>query len=200
MTHPFDDFLPKSWHIARTDQRVVKLGIMFVVLISVATVGAFVVSMGNWRSVTEDSMEVARQWDDAQHRVHEYVKVQKELKDAVETAQAIEQHLDGIPRSILLWEMTHLLPEESMLDDMRLETRRRVMKDDEVHVTEFITLLGIAQHDSLISTYIESLSTSPYFENVSLQYAQETRVDSQRQFAIHMEVSRGASLSMEVSE
>ena len=87
MTHPFDDFLPKSWHIERTDQRVVKLGIMFVVLISVATVGAFVVSMGNWRSVTEDSMEVARQWDDAQHRVHEYVKVQKELKDAVETGK-----------------------------------------------------------------------------------------------------------------
>ena len=82
MTHPFDDFLPKSWHVARTDQRVVKFGIMFVVLISVATVGAFVVSMGNWRSVAEDSMEVARQWNDAQHRVHEYVKVQKELKDA----------------------------------------------------------------------------------------------------------------------
>ena len=200
MTHPFDDFLPKSWHVARTDQRVVKFGIMFVVLISVATVGAFVVSMGNWRSIAEDSMEVAKQWNDAQHRVHEYVKVQKELKDAVETAQAIEKHLDGIPRSILLWEMTHLLSEQSMLDDIRLETRRRVMKDDEVLVTEFVTLLGTAQHDSLISTYIESLSTSLYFENVSLQYAQETRVDSQRQFAIHMEVSRGASLSMEVSE
>ena len=200
MTHPFDDFLPKSWHVARTDQRVVKFGILFVVLISVATVGAFVVSMGNWRSVAEDSMEVTKQWNDAQHRVHEYVKVQKELKDAVEKAKAIEEHLDGTPRSILLCEMTQLLPEESILDDIRLETRRRVMKDDVVHVTELITLLGIAQNDSIISAYIESLSVSPFFENVSLQYAQETRFDSQRQFAIHMEVSRGASLSMEVSE
>ncbi len=200
MTHPFDDFLPKSWHVARADQRVVKFGIMFVVLISLATVGAFVVSMDNWRSVAQDSMEVSKQWNEAQHRVHEYVKVQKELKDAVEKAQEIEQHLDGIPRSVLLWEMTQLLPQESVLDDIRLETRRRVLKDDDVHVTEFITLLGVAQHDSFISAYIEALSNSQYFENVSLQYAQETRVDSQRQFAIHMEVSRGATLAMEDSQ
>ena len=200
MTHPFDDFLPKSWHVSQADQRVVKFGTMLVILILVATVGAFIVSMGNLRSLAQDRMDIAKQWKDAQHRVHEYVKVQKELKDVVEKAKSIEESLDCTPRSILLWEMTQLLPEKSMLDDIRLENRRRVIKDDEVHVTEFITILGIAQYDSLISTYIESLSASPFFENVSLQYAQENRVNSQRQFAIHMEVSSGTSLAMKVSE
>ena len=200
MKHPFDDFLQPDWHVARADQRVVKYGIMLVVLISVATVGAFVVSMGNWRNIAENSAQVATQWNDAQHRVHAYVKTQKELKDVVASAQAIEQLLDGVPRSLLLWEITQSLPQEAMLDDIRLETRRRIDSDDALHIKEIVTLLGVATDDTTISTYIDELSISPYFKNVSLQYAQETRIGTKRQFAIHMEVEREATLAMEVTQ
>ena len=65
------------------------------------------------------------------------------------------------------------MPEESILNDIRLETRERVTDYSPAERKDIITLLGIAPSDASISTYIEALSASTYFTNISLMYAQQ---------------------------
>ena len=129
-----------------------------------------------------------------------YIKAKKELQDTIEAAKQFELLLDGVPRSLILWEITQSLPERAMVDDIRLNTRRRINEDNKLTITEFVTLLGTAFTDAEISMYIESLTESEFFQNVSLQYAQEDQTGNKRNFSIHMEVKRAAMLAMEESQ
>ena len=108
----------------------------------------------------------------------------------------LEQFVDGVPRSILLWELTQFLPEHSILNDIRLETRSRQV-EEEKKTTELITILGIAKSDASISEYIDSLSSSEYFSNVSLMYAQQEGDSTRRDFSMQLIVSKSAILAME---
>ena len=197
--HPFDDFLTQEWHTQRNDQRIVKFGLCFVVLIIVTTISAFAVSLNSWRTVVKDSSIVEVKWNEAERRVNGYIKTQRELQDSIESAKQFELLLDGVPRSLLLWEITQVLPQTSIIDDFRLNTRRRVHENNELDIKEFITLIGSASSDAEISKYIENLSISPFFANVSLQYAQEDQSGARRKFSIHMEVKRAAMLALEES-
>lgn len=138
-------------------------------------------------------------WDDAQTRVQAFVKAQKTMKDSIESAKGLERYVDGIPRSLLLWEITQLLPEQSKLDDVRLETRTRSVEED-VFTTELVTLLGIAPNDASISSYIEELANSSYFSNVSLLYAQQDGESSRRIFSMQLEVNTNAKLIAEIEQ
>lgn len=133
-------------------------------------------------------------------RVNAYVHVQQDIQNAIEGANAIEQLTDGIPRSLLLWELTQQLPEHARLDDVRLETRRRVNENQDSERSETITLLGVAPNDSSISTYIDQLSTSSYFSNISLLYAQLDSGGENRNFSIQMQVRTLAQLARETSQ
>ena len=138
-------------------------------------------------------------WDDAHVRVQAFVKAQKTMKDSIEAATELERYIDGVPRSLLLWELTQLLPEQSKLDDIRLETRTRSL-ENAVQITERITLLGIAPDDASISSYIEGLSNSSYFTNVSLMYAQQDGDSSRRNFSMQLDVSPTATLIAEIEQ
>ena len=197
MKHPFDDFLPPSTHIQREDRRVIRIGIALVAVVSIATAAAFATTLSGWRGLIENRSTVSTRWDDAQLRVQAFVRSQKEMKDSIDSAIEFEQFVDCVPRSILLWELTQLLPEHSKLNDIRLETRTRQL-EDETQITELITLLGIAQSDASISEYIDSLSSSEYFSNVSLMYAQQDGDSTRRDFSMQLIVSKHAILAMEI--
>lgn len=199
MKHPFDDFLPTSWHQERVDSRIVRLGAILVVVVSLSTAAAFASTMSGWRSLLTDRAGVEVRWVDARERLSAYIDAQMELKNLIKTAKMLEKFTDGIPRSLLMWEMTQSLPENVRLDDVRLETRRRFNDDNMFELSEHITLLGIAPDDSSISQYIESLDSSRLFSKVALMYAQEHR-DNNRNFSIQMEVQIEASIAMEQVE
>jgi|TARA_B100000959_G_C14959035_1_gene614979 hypothetical protein len=200
MKHPFDDFLPSSYHTLREDRRVIHIGIVLVAVVSIATAVAFTSSLSGWRSLLLNRESVATRWDDAGTRTLAFVKAQKTMKDAVEQAVVIEQFVDTVPRSIILWEVTQSLPEASKLHDIRLETRKRTIDEDLEEVTELITLIGMASSDANISSYIESLSTCGKFQNVSLMYAQQEGNSTKRNFSIQFEVQRNSVLVMEDSQ
>ncbi|MDP7005612.1 MAG: PilN domain-containing protein [Phycisphaerales bacterium] len=188
MKHPFDDFMPQSWHNQRADRRVIRIGVILVAVVSIATAAAFATTLTGWRSILKDMGSVNAHWDEAKTRVNSYVHVQKEIKDAIEEVNVIEQLTDGIPRSILLWELTQQLPEQTYLEDVRLETRRLVTENEEIVRTETITLLGIAPNDSSITAYIDQLSTSSCFTDISILYAQLDSNGINRNFSIQMKV------------
>jgi len=197
MKHPFDDFLPPSVHTNREDKRVIRIGIVLVAVVSIATAAAFATTLSGWRGLLQNRGSVAVRWDDANIRVQALVKAQKMTKDSIEIASHLERFVDGVPRSLILWELTQLLPEQSALSDIRLETRVRITDDKHEERKEMITLLGIAPNDSSISAYIEALSTSTYFSNVSLMYAQQEGNTTNRNFSMQLEVSSNASFVME---
>jgi Tfp pilus assembly protein PilN len=200
MNHPFDDFLPPSWHQDRSDQRVVRVGAILVAVVSISTAAAFASTMGSWRSLLKDRAGVGVLWDDAQLRVDAYLQSQQDLSESIESAKNIDQYTDGIPRSMLLWELTQNLPDNTRIDDVRLETRRRLNDDDEVEISELITLIGIAPSDAAISKYIADLSTVHIFSSVSLMYAQQYHKGDKRTFSIQMEVRRDAILVTEFTQ
>lgn len=197
MKHPFDDFLPPSLHIEREDKRVIRIGIVLVAVVSIATAAAFATTLSGWRGLLQNRGSVAERWDDANIRVQALAKAQKTMKDSIETATQLERLVDGVPRSLILWELTQRLPEQSILNDIRLETRVRVTDNSPAQRKELITLLGIAPSDASISAYIEALSTSTYFTNISLMYAQQEGHTTKRNFSMQLEVKKDATFSTE---
>jgi Tfp pilus assembly protein PilN len=168
-----------------------------VATVSIATAVAFATTLNGWRGIEESRSSVSMYWDDANQRVVAFVKAQKQMQDAIESAEEMDRIIDSIPRSIILYELTQRLPDSSYLNDIRLETRSRPVEKDSVMHTQHITLLGIAPSDSSISSYIDALSTSSYFTAVSLVYAQQEGATTKRKFSIQLEVDSMATLSME---
>ena len=119
------------------------------------------------------------------------------MKDSVETAENLVRFVDSVPRSLLVRELTMLLPKQSTLNDLRIETRIRTVDKSEEEVAECITLLGIAPNDASISSYIDGLSSSRYFTDVSLMYAQQEGDTTTRKFSVQLEVNVFAELAME---
>jgi Tfp pilus assembly protein PilN len=197
MKHPFDDFLPPSYHTKREDQRVMKMGFVLVAIVSIATAAAFASSLNGWRGLLQNRESVSTRWEDAETRVIAFVRAQKEMKDSVEESAVIEQYIANTPRSLILWEVTQSLPSDSVLHDIRLETRMRVENEDEKVITELLTLLGMASSDASVSAYIDSLSASGRFDNIALMYSQQERDTSKRNFSIQLEVSQQITLAME---
>ena len=187
MKHPFDDFIPPSWHKQRADSRVIRIGIVLVALVSISTVSAFVSTLSGWHNILKDRGSVASRWNDASERVHAYVKVQKDIQDAIDEVTAISSLGNSTPRSLLLWELTQTLPTDTRLDDIRFETRKR-STEDETELTETVMLLGVAPDDASISSYIDALLRVAYFTNVSLMYAQLDTAGERRNFSIQLQV------------
>ena len=200
MKHPFDDFLPPSLHVQREDKRVIRIGIVLVAVVSIATAAAFATTLSGWRGLLQNRGSVAERWDDANIRVQALAKAQKTMKDSIETATQLERLVDGVPRSLILWELTQRLPAQSILNDIRLETRLRVTDDSPAERKELITLLGIAPSDPSISAYIEALSTSTYFTNISLMHAQQEGHTTKRNFSMQLEVNKDATFSTETAQ
>ena len=189
MKHPFDDFLPPDFHSAREDTRVIRIGIVLVAVVSIATAAAFATTLTGWRGLLQNRGSVSARWDDATTRVHALVNAQKSMSDAIKTAARLEYFTDGVPRSLLLWELTQFLPERSELDDIRLETREQISEDGSIHRKELINILGVAPNDASISAYIESINSSTHFENVSLVYAEQEEGTTNRNFSVQLEVN-----------
>jgi Tfp pilus assembly protein PilN len=200
MKHPFDDFIPPAWHKERADTRVVRIGVLLVAIVSVATATAFAATLSGWRSVLTNRESVTARWVDASERVQAYVKVQKDIQDAMLNKETLQQLSANVPRSLLLWEVTQSLPEQTRLDDIRLETRKRMSEDEETVTTESITLLGVASNDASISSYIDALSSCEYFSKVSLLYAQLDKHSVQRIFSVKLEIGNPKIFMAEASE
>ena len=200
MKHPFDDFVPQAWQSQRADKRVIRIGILLVAVVSIATAAAFATTLTGWRGILNDRDSIASRWEDARERMNAYVKVQKEIQDSINETNEIKSLANCVPRSLLLWQLTQILPENTRLDDLRLETQKRTNEDEEVIFTETVMVLGIAPNDTSISSYIDQLASSPLFTNVSLMYAQLAKDGHSRNFSIQMKVREKVQVAMEELE
>jgi Tfp pilus assembly protein PilN len=200
MKHPFDDFIAPSWHKKREDNRVVRIGFLLVIVVLITTIAAFAMSLSGWHGIVKNRGSVTARWDDATARVPSYVKVQKDIQDAIDEINNIGKFTDSIPRSLLLWSLTEYLPEDTRLEDVRLETRKRINEDETSTIVETLMVIGLAPSDSSISTYIDLLETTRFFKDVSLMYAQLDSDGQNRNFSIQMTLNPMAQATIGVYE
>jgi Tfp pilus assembly protein PilN len=188
MSHPFDDFLSESWHEKKKDRRVFRYGLILVGIVVIATVWAFTTTMSHWKTISIDQQTVAARWEDAQQRINGYLKSERTLRKKVEEAKAISKLLDTVPKSLLLSELSVVLPHEALLSSIRIESRTRPNEEGISMTTEIINITGEAPSDASISRFVENLMQSEFFNNVSLQYSQQKQGGEQRDFSIGMEI------------
>ena len=188
MNHPFDDFLSQQWHDQKRDRRVFRYGLLLVGLVILTTFSAFTTTMSHWRSVTQSQQSVSARWEDAQQRMYGYVKSERALRRELAQAKTLNSLLDIVPKSILLFEMTSVLPTKAYLLSIRIDSRTRPNDEGVATTMNTIHVVGEAPDDVALSLYVEKLKLSTYFEKVALQYSQKKQGRESRDFAISMEV------------
>lgn len=188
MNHPFDDFLSQKWHDQMRDRRVFRYGLLLVGLVIFTTISAFTTTMSHWRSVTQSQQSVSARWEDAQQRMYGYVKAERSLRRELAEAKTLNSLLDIVPKSLLLSEMTSVLPSEAYLLSIRIDSRTRPNEGEVATTMNTIQIVGEAPDDVAVSLYVEQLKLSTYFEKVALQYSQKKQGRDSRDFAISMEV------------
>jgi Tfp pilus assembly protein PilN len=188
MNHPFDDFLSQRWHEQKQDIRIVRYGLVLVGLVVILTFSAFATTMGHWRSVFQNQQTVTAKWDDTRQRVQGYLHSERRLREKLEEAKAISLLLDVVPKSILLSELTSVLPDLAFMESIRIDSRSRTNREGDSVPFDKVQISGEATDDATVSLFVESLMKSLYFENVSLQYSQQKQGRVARGFAVTMEV------------
>ena len=144
--------------------------------------------MSHWRSVTQSQQSVSARWEDAQQRMYGYVKSERTLRRELAQAKTLNSLLDIVPKSLLLFEMTSVLPTKAYLLSIRIDSRTRPNDEGVATTMNTIHIVGEAPDDVAVSLYVEKLKLSTYFEKVALQYSQKKQGRESRDFAISMEV------------
>ena len=188
MNHPFDDFLTQRWHDQKRDRRLFRYGLLLIGLVVIMTFSAFATTMTHWRSVFQNQQAVSAKWDDAQQRVQGFLKSEQKLRKKLEEAKAISALLDVVTKSLLLSELTSVLPEDAFINSIHVDTRTRTDEEGVSVSFDRVQIAGEATDDPTVSMFVERLMKSSCFENVSLQYSQQKQGGAARGFAITMEV------------
>lgn len=188
MSHPFDDFLPQSWHDKREDRRALRYGMVLVGIVVVATVAAYASTMAHWQTISQDQQSTAARWEDAQVRIQSYLVAEQRLRKKFEAAEGLGELLDKVPKSMLLHELTQALPEKVFLQSIRIESRSRPDDEGVLESIGTMSLVGEAQSNAFVSQLVEALIRSDYFNKVALQYSQQKGGGELRDFALNMEI------------
>ena len=186
MKHPFDDFLPVEVHNQREDKRVIKI---FCILFSIGlmvTVSAFSKTLSIWNTLMENRESISMRWEDANLRASTYLTAENNTEQSVLNAENLAKFVDGVPRSIIMWEVSQRLPTDSVLSELKLETRQRQLQDSSEEVKEIITVIGTALSDTDITSYINRLSLSNYFSSIKLLFSQQDGKTTNRIFSIQL--------------
>lgn len=188
MSHPFDDFLTQRWHEQKRDRRVFRYGLVLVGIVVISTFSAFATTMTHWRAVFQNQQTVTTKWDDARQRVQGYLISERTLKKKLDDVKKLSSLLDLVPKSILLAELTSVLPEGAFLISIKIDTRTQQSSKDHTTTVEKISISGEALDDPTVSLFVEGLMESAYFHHIALQYSQQKQMSGSRNFAINMEV------------
>ena len=188
MSHPFYDFLPQQWHEQKRDRRVFRYGLVLVGIVVITTFSAFATTMTHWRTVFQTQQSVTAKWDDARQRVQGYLTSERTLKNKLDEAKKVSSLLDIVPKSLLLAELTSVLPKGAFLISIRIDTRIMPGSKDPAIAVDKISISGEAPDDPTVSLFVEGLMKSRYFQNIALQYSQQKQISGSRNFAINMEV------------
>ncbi|MEX0886860.1 MAG: PilN domain-containing protein [Phycisphaeraceae bacterium] len=212
-------FLPDDYLERRIAQRTNAICLALFVVVSFGIVGAYFVSTRQGSEIRALDAEVSDRYEEAARRLDQLEALQSQKQEMLRKAELTAVLIERVPRTLLLAEMINHMPEAVSLRQMTLEShqlaatvrsrtamqreRQRLGQTGEtedafqIPETELtLSIVGIAPTDVEVAQLMTALGQHRLFNDVSLQFSEQTEVDrrAMRQFQIDMTIEQGLDL------
>lgn len=213
-----ESFLPEDYLQKKIAVRTNAICITLFVLVMAGVVGAFFVTDRQRGEVRRLQAEVDESYREAARRIDQLEQLQKDKKLMMQRKKVAEILVERVPRSVILAELTNLMPSALSLLEFDMETKvlktaprpktaiqREAEKNQknreklaqpempEVKPTELtLSLIGVAPTDLEVSQFLAMLNQHELFQNIYLLYSEGTKVQDRemRKFAIELTLNQ----------
>lgn len=213
-----ESFLPEDYLQKKIAVRTNAICITLFVLVMTGVVGAFMVTDRQRIEVRRLQTEVDEQYREAARRIDQLDQLQQDKKLMMQRKKVAEVLVERVPRSVILAELTNLMPSTlSLLEfDMQTEVLRTAPRpktaiqreseknqknreklanpeEPEIKPTELkLTLVGVAPTDLEVSQFLASLNQHELFENIFLLYSEGAQIQERpmRKFEIELTLNQ----------
>ncbi len=210
------NFLPEDYVEKRTANRWTFISIGLCIAVMGVVTATFVME---WRTkiTAQDNFDrVSHEYEEEGKKIAEMQMLDQENQRLANKAEVTAVLQERVPRSMLLAELTHLMPKGVSLLSLELKTRestevrkpsqlaaaRQQMegqvnpppKPPEKEVT--LELVGMAPTDGHVAAFISLLGKSPLLDDVNLIYSEEFKDNDEmlRRFRVEMKINRNADV------
>lgn len=216
------NFVPDDYLQQRQASRANVLNLMLLI----AMLGAIGITFGfikmRQKSVKFEMTQLDAKMKNAQNQIAQLEELKTKSKTMMKTMVMTAELLEPVPRSILLASLTNNLPSGVSLLSFDLNekeikvstssgkqgssqyqsktgTAPKVPASTETIVETDLELKGLAPSDIQVASYIERLSSSILFDNISLVESKEVDIENTkfREFRLKAEIKPGLTLTRE---
>ncbi len=210
-----ESFLPEDYLQKKITVRTNAICITLFALVMVGVVGAYLVTDRQRGEVRGLQAQVDNDFREAARRIEQLDQLQKDKKLMMQRRKVAEVLVEKVPRSVILAELTNIMPSTLSLLEFDMQTkvlktaprpktaiqreaqknrsqRDKLAKPDEPQVkpTELtLTLVGVAPTDLEVSQFLASMNEHILFENIYLQYSEDTSVQDQQMRKFELELT-----------
>ncbi|GAB4194712.1 MAG: hypothetical protein Kow00105_08960 [Phycisphaeraceae bacterium] len=215
-----ESFLPEDYLQRKIAVRTNAICITLFVLVMAGVVGAFFVTDRQRAEVRKLQAQIDDQYREAAKRIDQLEQLQKDKKLMMQRKKVAEVLVERIPRSVILAELTNLMPSTLSLLEFDMETHvlktaprpktaiqreaqnnqknRKKLEEPqlpEVKPTELgLTLVGVAPTDLEVSQFLAQLNRHPLFENIYLLYSEDATIHDREMRKFELELTLNQQL------
>lgn len=214
-------FLPEDYLAKRVARRTNVICVTLFAVVMCGVIAAFFVTDRQRSEIRAQQAQVNQRFEEAARLLDQLEKLQTQKQQMVRKAKVASALVERVPRTLLLAELVNHMPTTLSLTEMKLETEtvraarrpttaiqrqrqasakaKAQAQEDDVAVPQTqvtVRMVGVAPTDVEVAQYITALSAHPLFEDVVLQYAEQTRIDDQemRKFGMALTVKEDVDL------
>ncbi len=223
------NFVPDDY-VQNSESRRTNVIYLVLLLVTMTALGAsFTAIRMRYRSIMAQELLVNMKMSQIQESIQQFEELQAKRKAMIQTALMTAELLEPVPRSVLLASLTNNLPDGASLLKIKLlqkeppkaaaskgsgsaagasQNKTSASNDGESPEKRLETLVdieGIAPSDLQVAVYIEKLTASTLFDNVSLVESKEYKgkagtgsADAQlRQFKLSAMLKKNVQITKE---
>lgn len=212
-----ESFLPEDYLQKKIATRTNAICITLFVLVMAGVVGAYLVTDRQRGEVRQLQADVDEQYREAARRIDQLEQLQKDKKVMEQRMKVVEVLIERVPRSVILAELTNLMPSTLSLLEFDMETKalktaprpktaiqreaeknqkdRKKLAEPEPEAipTELqLTLIGVAPTDLEVSQFLAMMNQHDLFRNIFLRYSEGTTVQDRemRKFEVELTLNQ----------
>lgn len=213
-----DSFLPEDYLQKKIATRTNAICITLFALVMAFVIGAFMVTGRQRVEVRREQAEINVKFQEAAKRLEQLDQLQIDKKLMMQRKKVAEVLVERLPRSVILAELTNLMPATLSLLEFDMQTkvlrtaprprtaiqreaqrnrknRKKLAQPDQLEIkpTELtLGLVGVAPTDLEVSQFLAMLNQHDLFENIFLRYSEGATIQDRemRKFEIEMTLNQ----------
>ncbi len=215
-----ESFLPEDYLQKKIATRTNAICVTLFVLVMAGVVGAFFVTDRQRGEERALQAHVDEQFREAARRIDQLDQLQADKKLMMRRKRVAEVLVERVPRSVILAELTNLMPSTLSLLEFDMETnvlrtaarpmtaiQREAQKNQrgrdklaqaepDIKPTELkLSLIGVAPTDLEVSQFLAKLNQHELFQNIFLRYSEGTQIQDRdmRKFEVELTLNQDIS-------